>query len=116
MLQGHNAPCHYCGEKCNSLHGSPSMWPVPLTHRDNPGVVKWHHIGCVTERLIENNQSLIEDARLGQQCEAIIATQGIFTGEPPYVGNDGVIKALKEICALAKTAPVYLDKQDAEGE
>lgn len=51
---GEDASCYYCGEACEPFSGNPSRWPIPLTHRDEPGKVKWHHIGCVTERLIEN--------------------------------------------------------------
>jgi len=49
--EGHDEPCYYCGEYCNSLAGNPSLWPVALCHTDEPGVVKWHHTGCVSERL-----------------------------------------------------------------
>jgi hypothetical protein len=65
MLEGHNKPCYYCHEPCNALAGNPSKWPIPLCHRDDPGFVKWHHIGCVTERLIENasNVALIDELR-----------------------------------------------------
>jgi hypothetical protein len=60
---GHNIPCYYCGEPCNSFHPQPTKWPIPLTHRDLPGVVRWHHSGCVSDRLIENG-SHEEAARL----------------------------------------------------
>ena len=50
-LQGHDAPCYYCGKPCNSLAGDPGQWPVALCHEDEPGVVKWHHTGCVSDRL-----------------------------------------------------------------
>lgn len=50
-MEGHHEPCYYCGEQCNSLVGKPSRWPVALCHSDEPGVVKWHHTGCVMERL-----------------------------------------------------------------
>lgn len=52
--QGHAAPCYYCGEPCDSYAGNPAKWPIPLCHADDPGVVKWHHTGCVSARLIEN--------------------------------------------------------------
>lgn len=52
--EGHDKPCHYCGEPCNSFAANPSLWPIPLCHADEPGVVKWHHIGCVSERLKED--------------------------------------------------------------
>ena len=48
---GHDARCYYCNEPCNSLAGNPGLWPIPLCHEDEPGVVKYHHIGCVSERL-----------------------------------------------------------------
>ena len=50
-VQGHEAPCYYCKEPCNSFAGNPSKWPIPLCHADDPGRVKWHHIGCVAERV-----------------------------------------------------------------
>lgn len=50
-LEGHDQPCYYCGMPCNSWIGNPGMWPIPLCHDDEPGVVKWHHTGCVDLRL-----------------------------------------------------------------
>lgn len=49
--EGHNEPCYYCGEPCDKLAGDPGKWPIPLCHSDEPGIVKWHHGGCVSERL-----------------------------------------------------------------
>ena len=61
IQEGHGSPCYYCGEKCNNLTGDPGKWPVGLCHSDEPGVVKWHHSGCVSDRL--------EDlARMAQPC------------------------------------------------
>jgi hypothetical protein len=51
---GHKQPCYYCGKPTNDLSANPSDWSVPLCHSDEPGVVKWHHTGCVSERLAEN--------------------------------------------------------------
>jgi hypothetical protein len=51
---GHNKPCYYCKEPINSLAANPGKWGVPLCHKDEPGRVKWHHIECVSQRLIEN--------------------------------------------------------------
>lgn len=56
---GHDEPCYYCNEKCNNLAGNPSEWAVSLSHRDEPGKAKWHHVGCVTKRLVENNPDLV---------------------------------------------------------
>lgn len=53
-MEGHDEPCYYCGEPCSSVAANPGRWPIPLCHADEPGKVKWHHIGCVSERLIEN--------------------------------------------------------------
>jgi hypothetical protein len=50
-LEGHGRLCYYCGDPCSSLAGNPMMWPIPLCHSDDPGVVKWHHTGCVSSRL-----------------------------------------------------------------
>lgn len=61
--EGHGEPCYYCGENCNSLAGSPNKWPIPLCHVDDPGRVKWHHVGCVSARLVDAPQSLIDKAR-----------------------------------------------------
>ncbi len=52
-MQGHAEPCYYCNTLCDALSGNPSRWPVPLCHKDAPGVVKWHHTGCVSNRLEE---------------------------------------------------------------
>lgn len=49
--EGHGKPCYYCGDPCNDLSGNPSEWAIPLCHPDEPGIVKWHHIGCVGNRL-----------------------------------------------------------------
>lgn len=49
--EGHDEPCYYCGELCNKLAGNPSLWPLPLCHPDDPGRVKWHHTGCISDRL-----------------------------------------------------------------
>jgi hypothetical protein len=41
-------------------------------------------------------EAMRSDAALGQQCEGLIALKTHFTGEPPYVGNEGVLLALRE--------------------
>jgi hypothetical protein len=43
--------CYYCGELTDNLSGNSSKWGIPLFHKDEPGKVKAHHIGCVMERL-----------------------------------------------------------------
>ena len=43
--------CYYCGVVCNDYSCNPSDWSIPLCHSDEPGKVKYHHIGCVSKRL-----------------------------------------------------------------
>lgn len=52
---GHGKPCYYCGLQCSSLSGNPGMWPIVLSHSDEPGVPKYHHMACVNQRLIERD-------------------------------------------------------------
>jgi hypothetical protein len=49
--EGHDEPCAFCGKPCSSLAGDPSQWPLGFAHPDGTGVCKWHHVGCVVERL-----------------------------------------------------------------
>jgi hypothetical protein len=49
--EGHGEQCYYCHEACNSFAGNPGEWPVGLCHPDDPGKLKWHHVGCVSDRL-----------------------------------------------------------------
>jgi hypothetical protein len=52
---GHDKPCYYCKKPINIFASNPREGcPVPLMHRDEPGKMKWHHMACVTDRLIEN--------------------------------------------------------------
>ena len=51
---GHGEYCYYCGKACSVLAVNPNEWPVVrvvLAHPDDPGVMKWHHAGCVSARL-----------------------------------------------------------------
>ena len=87
MSEGHNEPCYYCGEPCNSLAGDPGKWPVGLCHSDEPGVVKYHHEACVNDRL----ESV---ARLTERCDAYKeALTRIERGELPkgWVYEEGCI-------------------------
>ena len=63
MMEGHNKNCYYCGQLCDSLAANPGLWPIPLFHKNDPGKVNWHHIRCVTRKLIENisNEDLIKE-------------------------------------------------------
>lgn len=62
-VQGHGEPCYYCGGPCNGLTGDPGWWPVGLCHPDDPGVVKWHHESCVTERLHRTETAALASVR-----------------------------------------------------
>lgn len=57
LLETKKYTCYYCGKETNDLSGNPGDWSIPLTHRDEPGKVKYHHISCVSERLVENQPS-----------------------------------------------------------
>lgn len=47
--------------------------------------------------LQSENKQLRRDANLANELEGIIAMRANFTGEPPYVGDSGVILALNEL-------------------
>ncbi len=72
---GHREPCYYCGKPCNNFHGSPSKWAIPLCHRDDPGRVKFHHIGCVSALLDQlgdpGPQPAVSDADRAEALEWI---------------------------------------------
>lgn len=43
--------CYYCIDPCDALSGDPGSWPIAFPHREDPGVVRYHHSRCVTVRL-----------------------------------------------------------------
>ena len=53
--EGHDKPCFDCGQRTNDLSGDPGRWGIPLCHSEHPGVVQWHHAGCVSNRLAERD-------------------------------------------------------------
>ena len=53
VAESHGKPCYYCKEPVNALAGNPGLWPIVMSHRDEPGVPKIHHMSCVQERLDE---------------------------------------------------------------
>lgn len=57
-IDGHDKPCYYCAELCDGLSGDPGKWPIRLTHKDEPGVMKYHHTKCVQMKLIENASTI----------------------------------------------------------
>lgn len=86
--EGHNEPCYYCHQPCNSLAGNPGKWPVALTHKDEPGVVKWHHTSCVTRRLFENIfldgeslEAIVQDALKWREHQKALNVGELVDGE-----------------------------------
>jgi hypothetical protein len=59
-VESHNKSCHYCGAPCDNLAANPGLWAVGLCHADEPGVVKWHHIGCVSAKLADGQKADVE--------------------------------------------------------
>jgi hypothetical protein len=53
VAESDGKPCHYCGEPVNALAGNPGLWPIVMSHSDEPGVPKIHHMSCVQVRLDE---------------------------------------------------------------
>ncbi len=51
LTEPHDGPCYYCGRTTNGLAGNPSEWPLMFCHKEEPGVSKHHHVGCVTKKL-----------------------------------------------------------------
>lgn len=51
MSTGHGQPCYYCGKVISDIAADAGKWGIPLCHEDDPGVVKWHHISCVSALL-----------------------------------------------------------------
>jgi hypothetical protein len=54
QLYTHSKPCHYCAAPIDDLATDPGLWGIGLCHEDDPGVIKWHHVGCILKRLKEN--------------------------------------------------------------
>lgn len=54
-----------------------------------------------------------EDARLGQEVDGWVVMNTPFTGEPPYVGNEGIMRALRELKAERDDFRKQLDVWEA---
>lgn len=50
-LEGHGEPCAFCGKLCDRFAGNPGAWPIAFAHPDGTGIVKWHHVNCVVDRI-----------------------------------------------------------------
>lgn len=102
--EGHNQPCHYCGKLCSTFAGDPSEWPVPLSHDDQPGFVRWHHAGCVS-------------ARLAALAEAVEVVRLLLEGE--YVtasGMSGCVTAVHLANTQRTRARAFLDQHTSSGD
>lgn len=84
MSKGHDAPCYYCGQPCNTYAGNPGLWPLGFTHEDEPGVVKWHHTGCVQGRLRELERVKAE----------MTETWNVIGGPPEHPEEDPEVSTL----------------------
>jgi hypothetical protein len=71
-----NEPCHYCGEPCDALAGNPGLWPLGFAHSEDPGVCKWHHARCVTQRLALADEQRVRIAKLESALRTCIARAG----------------------------------------
>ena len=92
--EGHNEPCYYCSQLCNSLAGDPSQWPVALCHRDEPGRVKWHHEGCVMQHLVENIEPVRLQARRAENTSWI----DIYPSQLQWMAQQGYeVRAFKQV-------------------
>lgn len=63
---GHGQECYYCHEPTNDLHGNPGLWSIPMSHSDDVGRAKWHHMKCIYVRL--EATAILEDALTDIAC------------------------------------------------
>lgn len=100
---GHREPCYYCKELCDNLAGSPFKWAVGLPHKEEPGVVKWHHKGCVMERLnrLERSDRTKENSFPAYKARLITLLQQISLKKAP--------RGQPFVLASGKTSDYYLD-------
>lgn len=85
-----DGPCYYCMKPTNSLAGNPSQWPLLFCHADDPGKVKPHHVGCVSERLKERDRLRL-------------AVEDIVSGHHRGSGHKSVLRLCEDpICVKGK--------------
>ena len=56
----------------------------------------WGQKNETIKQLMMENARLRHDAKLGQELETAVCMHTHFTGEPPYVGTEGLVLAIKE--------------------
>jgi DNA repair exonuclease SbcCD ATPase subunit len=81
VAQGHDEPCFYCKEPCDSFAGNPGKWPIPLCHADDPGRVKWHHVDCVTDRLRNGERAERAEQESKTALDILNSYRGAYTLE-----------------------------------
>lgn len=102
--QAHDGPCYYCNKPTNGYAGNPGMWPVMLCHPDDPGVVKYHHVKCVSERLAEVERLKAEAKRW--PCEGCGSPGLVVDGE---ILCDQCV-GLERAAVIAEGCCVFADK------
>lgn len=78
-----NINCYYCKTPTNELSANPSDWPLCFCHEDEPGIVKSHHVKCVTERLKELEKKDIIIKNLEERVKKYMAK---YPNGGPYCG------------------------------
>jgi len=61
---GEDGPCFYCGEQTCSVAGNPGRWPLVFCQPDGTGIARFHHTGCVTDRLFAATPAVGGEARI----------------------------------------------------
>jgi len=64
LTERHDGPCYYCGRATCGLAGNPSEWALMFGHKEEPGVGKHHHVGCVIKKLSEGETAEARVAEL----------------------------------------------------
>jgi hypothetical protein len=98
-MDGKGELCYYCGKPCCPQSANPSRWPIALSHPSEPGVVKWHHEGCVSERLIalESLVKRLEEVHADERYQSVwvfYVAHGFRYTEPTYTKEFETARAL----------------------
>ena len=117
--KGDDKTCYYCGKNISIFASNPHEGcPVPLMHRDEPGKIKWHHIGCVMDRLIENQPSspAAGHAEGGDGSRSQLRRIAAMKGEPPptFASPDSVVVPREPTQAMIDAATHDYDTDDVQ--
>ena len=99
----HDKTCFDCGRRTNDLSGDPGQWGIPLCHSDHPGVVQWHHAGCVSNRLAERDALKDRLDALPGKIDEMLRTRGEPTGG--WLRMDYVRGQIRSLVAGAEGKP-----------